>query len=224
MKIIETYSFKGGEEYLKLNHPKELDEVLSAIKNADAISCLTKPSSEKTKKGQLLFSPPDLNIAIKNNLSPKGWIEKIEGKKGYKEPKLSFGKGHFRAMDGLKNKVGLEIQFGKYAFVGYDIFSKMVIFNKKGLIDCGIEIIPAKSLSKHLSTGGSNMDQVLIELENRGPSNIDIPVYVISIGPTDKEEEERNEIQKEYTINNGKVPNKITLKKYNGARPGPKKD
>ena len=223
MRIVETYSFKGGEEYLKNNHSKELEEVLFAIENADAISCLTKPSSEKTKKGQLLFSPPDLNLAIKKNLSPKGWIEKIDGKKGFREPKLTFGKGHFRAMDGLKNKVGLEIQFGKYAFVGYDIFSKMVIFNKKGLIDCGIEIIPAKNLSKHLSTGGSNLDQVLIELENRGESNIDIPVYVISIGPTDEEEKERSEIQKQYTTNNGEIPKKIVLKKYNGSLPGPKK-
>ena len=222
MKVENTYSFKGGEEFIKKHYPKELAEVISAISHVDAISCLTKASSEKTKVGQLLFSPPDLNDALKNILSSKGWIEKIDGKKGFKEPRISFGKGHFRAMDGLKNRVGLEIQFGKYAFVGYDIFSKMVIFNKHGLIDCGIEIIPARNLSRHLSTGGSNLDQVLIELTNRGESDIDIPVYVISIEPTQEEERERDRIQKLYSEDKQETLKILNLKKYKGNLPGPK--
>ena len=54
MKIINTYSFKGGEKYLKEKHPKELLEVLGAIEALDATLCLTKESKEKTKKGQVL--------------------------------------------------------------------------------------------------------------------------------------------------------------------------
>ena len=56
MKIINTYSFKGGEKFIKTKHPKELAEVLEAIKNLDATTCLTKESAEKTMKGALLFS------------------------------------------------------------------------------------------------------------------------------------------------------------------------
>jgi hypothetical protein len=51
----------------------------------------------------------------------------------------------FRAMDGVKDGVGLEIQSGKYAFMGYDILSKMPIFAARGTIDCGIEVVPMKS-------------------------------------------------------------------------------
>jgi len=123
MQVVKSYSFKKGEEFLKEHHKEELAEVLSAIKHLNAISCLTKLSSEKTKVGQLLFSPPDLNKALKLELCDHGWTEKSNGKKGYIEPRHAFGKNRFREMDGIKNKVGLEIQFGKYAFMGYDIFS-----------------------------------------------------------------------------------------------------
>ena len=37
MKIVNTYSFKNGEKFLKEKHPKELAEVLEAIKNLDAL-------------------------------------------------------------------------------------------------------------------------------------------------------------------------------------------
>lgn len=57
MKIINTYSFRDGEKFLKTKRPKELAEILRAIKNLDAATCLTKESAEKTMRGALLFSP-----------------------------------------------------------------------------------------------------------------------------------------------------------------------
>ena len=38
MKIVKTYSFKGGENFVKENYPSELQEVISAIEHLDAIS------------------------------------------------------------------------------------------------------------------------------------------------------------------------------------------
>ncbi|HUY69601.1 MAG TPA: BglII/BstYI family type II restriction endonuclease, partial [Candidatus Tyrphobacter sp.] len=143
MKVIDTYSFKGGERFLKKKHPKELKEVLRAIEVLDATLCLTKESKEKTKKGQLLFSPVDMNNYLKLVSHEKGWTVKAKDgkKKKFAEPRHAFGGGRFREMDGIKNKVGLEIQFGKYAFMGYDIFSKMVIFKNLKYIECGIEVV-----------------------------------------------------------------------------------
>lgn len=224
MQILQTYSFKGGKEYIEKNYPGELADVLSAIENTDATTCLTKESSESTKKGKLLFSPPDLNKALKTYLSDKGWTKKVEGKKKtYAEPRHAFGKNRFREMDGMKNKVGLEIQFGKYAFMGYDIFSKMVIFNKLGYIVCGIEIVPVTELCKHMSTGVSDYDQLMVDFEFRGEADIDIPVLVIGIGLTEKEEKERKEIQELFTTDRPKALEKINLKVYKGSLPGPKK-
>ena len=221
MKIIDTYSFKNGEKYIQSKHPGELRDVMTAIKKLDAVSCLTKESAEKTMKGDLLFSPRDMNESLKLSLHKKGWTKKaINRSKGYVEPRHSFGSGRFREMDGIKNKVGLEIQFGKYAFMGYDIFSKMVIFKNLGYITCGIEIVPAQELVRKMSTGVSSFNQLLVDFQHRGESNIDIPVLVIGIGLTDKEKRLAEEKMEFFKYNKKKAS--LNIRKYKGSRPGPK--
>ena len=183
MRVAKTYSFKGGERYLQSKHPVELRDVFGVIEKMDAVSCLTKRSAEKTMRGALLFSPKGMNNFLEMSLHKKGWIKRsVNAKKGYSKPRHLFGGGRFREMDGIKNKVGLEIQFGKYAFMGYDIFSKMVIFKNLGYITCGIEVVPTQELSRNMSTGVSSFEQLLIDFEHRGESDIGIPVLVIGIG------------------------------------------
>lgn len=224
MKIINTYSFKGGEKFLKTKHPKELRQVFDAIKALDATLCLTKESKEKTKKGQVLFSPVDMNNYLKLVFHRKGWTIKSKGnrKKKFVEPRHAFGKGRFREMDGIKNKVGLEIQFGKYAFMGYDIFSKMIIFKNLGYIECGVEIVPSRELVTQMSTGVSFFEQLLVDFDNRGESNIDIPVFVISIGLTDMEKMKCQTLRELFRTNRKEALVKIKLRKYTGSPPGPK--
>lgn len=223
MKVVNTYSFKNGERFLKEKHPRELTEVLEAIKNLDATTCLTKESKEKTMKGELLFSPRDMNEYVKLALHKNSWTAKAAGKKKvFAEPRHAFGGGRFREMDGIKNKVGLEIQFGKYAFMGYDIFSKMIIFKNLGYIECGIEVVPAEELVKQMSTGVSSFNQLLVDLENRGESNIDIPVFVIGIGLTVRESREAEELKKLFKNNKKAALASIRLRKYRGSKPGPK--
>ena len=224
MKVINTYSFKGGEQFLKRRHPKELREVFDAIKALDATLCLTKESKEKTKKGQVLFSPVDMNNYLKLVFHQKGWTLKAgKGrKKKFVEPRHAFGKGRFREMDGIKNKVGLEIQFGKYAFMGYDIFSKMIIFKNLKYIECGVEVVPSSELVKQMSTGVSSFEQLLVDFENRGVSNIDIPVFVMSIGLTDEEKAKCQTLRDLFKTNRKEALVKIKLRKYSGSPPGPK--
>lgn len=223
MKIINTYSFKGGIDFIEKNHPDELADVVKAIESLNAIDCLTKESQEKTKKGKLLFSPTDLNKKIKTNLSDKGWTKRdASTKKGFVEPKHAFGGNRFREMDGMKNKVGLEVQFGKYAFMGYDIFSKMIIFRNLGYIECGIEVIPSNELMRQMSTGVSSFDQLMVDFDNRGEADIDVPVYVIGIGLTDSEKEETAKLQKLFIDDRDKALKQVNLRKYNGSPPGPK--
>ena len=224
MKIINTYSFKGGEKYLKEKHPKELREVFGAIEALDATLCLTKESKEKTKKGQVLFSPVDMNNYLKLVFHQKSWTLKAKDgkKKKFAEPRHAFGKGRFREMDGIKNNVGLEIQFGKYAFMGYDIFSKMIIFKNLGYIKCGVEIVPSSELVKQMSTGVSSFEQLLVDFENRGESNIDIPVFIMSIGLTDEEKTKCQTLRELFRTNKKEALAKIKLRKYSGSKPGPK--
>lgn len=224
MQVGDLYSHKGGEQFIKSNFPNELNEIYAAIQSINAASVLTKISEEKTKPS-LLFSPVDLNEGLKTYLSKLGWTEPApDSKKGFKEPRISMGSGgEFREMDGIKNKVGLEIQFGKYAFMGYDIFSKMPIFHKRGLIVCGIEVVVMASMIPNMSTGISSFGQIVADMRERGEADLDIPTLVIGIECTirermDVEDKRRRYLKDPITMElNGEI-----AKKRAGAKPGPK--
>ena len=121
-------------------------------------------------------------------------------------------------MDGIKNKVGLEIQFGKYAFMAYDIFSKMPIFHKRGLIDCGIELVLSHNMIKDVSTGIGSFKQIARDMRERGVADLDIPTLVIGIECTNKEWSLVSELREKFKTN--KNIKRVNLK---GNRPGPKK-
>ena len=84
-------------------------------------------------------------------------------------------------MDFVKNKLGVEVQFGKYSFMVYNVCAKMTIFAKLGVIDCGVEIVPVKAFAEEMSTGVSYFEQFVWDLEHRGVSDIDIPVLILGI-------------------------------------------
>jgi len=215
---------EGWRKISQRKSSKSLEEIFDAIQALDATICLTKESKEKTKMGRVLFSPVDMNKYLKTFLHEKGWTEKAkEGKKRkFVEPRHTFGKGRFREMDGIKNLVGLEIQFGKYAFIGYDIFSKMIIFKNLKYIECGVEIVPTHELAKQMSSGVSSFEQLLIEFEHRGESDIDIPVFVLSIGLTDEEKAKSKTLTELFKTNKIEALTKMKLREYHGSKPGPK--
>jgi len=218
MIITDIYSHADGEKYINDYHKKEYEEIVSAVELVDIKKVLSKVSHEKTKE-PLLFSPIELNYQLKNYLSNLGWTKKNNSKKGFIEPKIYFEEGgrEFREMDGIKNKVGLEIQFGKYAFMAYDIFSKMPIFKKKGLIDCGIELVLSHSMIKHFSTGVSSFRQIVYDMKERGVSNLDIPTLVIGVECNNSDWTIVEKLRSEFLTN--KNIKRVNLK---GNRPGPK--
>ena len=185
MKIVGLYSFNGGAEAVHDNYAKELDEVRRILSRVKAKKHLTKLSKEKTMPGKILYSPLSLNKSISDDFLKLGWEKKKVYcdyptqyySEGYKAPKVT--KGAFREMDFIKNKLGVEVQFGKYSFMVYNVCAKMTIFHNMGFIDVGIEIVPVKELAEDMSSGVSYFEQFIWDLENRGVSNIDIPVLII---------------------------------------------
>ncbi len=84
-------------------------------------------------------------------------------------------------MDFVKNKLGVEVQFGKYAFMVYNVAAKMTIFRKIGIISAGVEVVAMKRMTADMSTGVSYFEQVKADLEMRGESEIDTPVLIVGI-------------------------------------------
>ena len=83
----------------------------------------------------------------------------------------------------MKNRLGVEVQFGKYAFMVYNVCAKMTIFHNMGIIQAGIEVVPLKALADEMSTGVSYFEQFVCDLEHRGIANIDIPVLILGVIP-----------------------------------------
>ena len=173
MRVVSEYSQKRGKEFISRTFPKELQEIYSVIESINLEDFRTKVSKEKTMPGEMLYSPPSLNRAYKEKFNSLGWHEfRI---------KLPFGNGAFREMDFAKNGLGVEVQFGKYAFMAYYVSAKMTIFHNQNIIDAGIEIVPMKSMADQMSSGVSYFEQIKWDLENRGVADIDVPVIVMGI-------------------------------------------
>ena len=138
-------------------------------------------------QGRLLYSPMALNKAFKKHFARKRQAsKKVECdyptefyEEGYQYKPLNSGA--FREMDFLKEDLGVEVQFGKYAFMVYNVCAKMTIFHNLGFINTGVEIVPVKSFADEMSTGVSYFEQFVWDLEKRGVSNLDIPVLILGI-------------------------------------------
>ncbi len=188
MQIAAVYSFNGGKEAITHAYPDLMVEVNQAIKAVKASQHKTKESTEKTMPGKMLYSPRSLNKAFK-----KAFLLQLEWQavrvpcdypteyyvEGYESTQLR--RGAFREMDFVKQRLGVEVQFGKYAFMVYNVCAKMTIFHKLGHIDFGVEIVPVKCFADEMSTGVSYFEQFVWDLEHRGVADIDIPVLILGI-------------------------------------------
>ena len=187
MRIAGVYSFNGGKEEVTKNYPGLLTEVNAAIKGVKASRHKTKESTEKTMMGRMLFSPKSLNKAFKKAFFAKGWqavrvpctYPTTHYLEDYKARDLN--RGAFREMDFVKDRLGIEVQFGKYAFMVYNVCAKMTIFHNLGFIDHGVEIVPVKAFADEMSSGVSYFEQFIWDLESRGVADIDIPVMILGI-------------------------------------------
>jgi hypothetical protein len=188
MRIVARYSFNNGAEEVSKRYPKLLAEIEAVVASIDAHRHKTKESEEITMMGTMLFNPSALNKQFKSEFKSRGWEpEKIYCEysteyyvEGY-QPTALRGAKPYREMDFLKEKLGVEVQFGKYAFMVYNVCAKMTIFKNLGPIDCGVEIVPVRGFTQEMSTGVAYFEQFTWDLKNRGTGNIDIPVLILGI-------------------------------------------
>jgi hypothetical protein len=188
VRIVARYSFNRGEKEVAQRYPTLLAEIESVVAAIDTGSHLTKQSKEKTKKFRMLYNPKSLNKTFKAEFGERGWKAKKEMcdysteyyVNDYKPVRLK-GQRPYREMDFVKDKLGVEVQFGKYAFMVYNVCAKMTIFRNLGHIDCGVEIVPVRGFTREMSTGVAYFEQFTWDLEKRGVGDIDIPVLVLGI-------------------------------------------
>ena len=203
MQIKARYSHLNGEEYLLVHRRQLWEEVQSAIAAVDAFACKTKVSREKTMRGRTLFSPTDMNRAFRGELHRLGWSERrstfwvtddekiLRGAYTLPEndqkqaieaagltPIMSYNQTDF-----VKERVAVEVQFGKYAFVAHDLFVKHISFYVSDIIDVGIEILPMKELEREMSSGVPYYERDLLNVLRQGRGVPAVPLVLIGVAP-----------------------------------------
>jgi hypothetical protein len=203
MKISETYSHLNGLEYLLVHKPELWQEIQDVINDVDAEACKTKRSKEKRMVGKLLYSPIDMNANFKKLLTKAGWQESRVSYWVTKDERLirktlsmevDLQKAEIEAAGGtpiysynqtdfVKQRVAIEVQFGKYSFVAYDLFVKHLAFFVGDKIDVGIEILPMKSLQAQMSSGVAYYEGELYNVIRQGRGVPAVPLVIVGVTP-----------------------------------------
>ncbi len=89
----------------------------------------------------------------------------------------------YNQTDFVKERVAVEVQFGKYSFVAYDLFVKHMAFFVGDVIDVGIEILPMKKLQEEMSSGVAYYEGELYNLIREGRGVPGVPLVVIGVAP-----------------------------------------
>ncbi|MGB3840399.1 MAG: BglII/BstYI family type II restriction endonuclease [Rhodanobacter sp.] len=207
MKIAHIYSHLNGLEFLKVHKPGLWTEIEQVILGIDAEACRTKATKEKRKKTKtadgLLYSPKAFNEAFKTALSAIAipWKEDrysyfVTADAQLIRQTLSLSRSEqkdaieaagqvaistYNQTDFVKDRVAVEVQFGKYSFVAYDLFVKHMAFYVGDKIDVGIEILPMKSLQDIMSSGIAYYEGELSNLVRQGRGSPAVPLVLVGL-------------------------------------------
>ncbi len=202
MKIEQVYSHLNGLEFLLVHHRALWDEVQAVIRSIDAAACGTKVSKEKGMVGDLLYATIAMNKCFSTALDAKGWRESrvsywVTGDEKLirqtlalppDEQKVTIQAAGQRAIfsynqtDFVRSRVALEVQFGKYAFVAYDLFVKHLAFYVGDQIDVGIEILPTKAMQEKMSSGPGYFEVELYNVIRNGRGVPSVPLVIVGVG------------------------------------------
>jgi hypothetical protein len=204
VKIAEIYSHLNGEEFLIVHHKNIYREIKDIILSVKAENFKTKISKEKTMRGKRLYNPDALNREFKRLFKARLWNERrysyyvttdysimqeLMPLSPEEQKKRLLGKGirepirSYKQTDFIKENIAIEIQFGKYAFVAYDLFVKHLLFYSGGVINVGIEVLPMKSMQSEMSSGIAYFEGEVYNVLRHGRSNPPVPLVILGITP-----------------------------------------
>lgn len=205
MRIAFRYNHLHAEEYLYYRKKELIEELENCLSNIDANKYL-KVSCDKTHLGEIYYDQKALNKEIQKDLNLKGWNElkisyfvtedenvskeivKISDKE---EQKRIIEENGYEALssqnqvDFVKDRIAVEVQFGKYFSVAYDLHVKHTFFYLRDDIEVGIEIIPTHKMMLCMDTGVAWFENEVTNVIREGRNNPSVPVYILGIESDD---------------------------------------
>jgi hypothetical protein len=203
MKISAMHSHLNGFEWIVVHQKPLWKEINSIVSAVDASQHKTKVSKEKGMLGRRLYAPKELNAEFGAEFRRAGWCESRTGywvtedyalirrtmqlsaeeqrreiEAAGKRPIYSYNQTDF-----VKNRVAVEVQFGKYSFIAYDLFVKHLAFYVGDTIDVGIEILPMKTMQEHMSSGPGYYEGALYDIARQGRTVPAVPLVLVGVTP-----------------------------------------
>lgn len=203
MRIANMYSHLNGYEYMLVHCPTLWNEIESAINNIDA-NAFTKISKDKVRTGKTLYDQKAINKEFERILNPQGWqsvvtryfvadsidvereVVNIRDKDEQRKAIEGQGANAYQTnnqVDFVKNRIAVEVEFGKYFSVAYDLHVKHTFFFLRDDIDVGIEIIPTRKMCLKMDTGVAWFENEVANVIREGRSNPAVPIVMIGIEP-----------------------------------------
>ncbi len=205
MRIEYTYNHLHAEDYLYYRKPDLIDEITRCINSVDA-NLYLKVSCDKANLGLIYYDQKALNMEIEKKLGEFGWKElkrsyyvtgdeevtkqivKLKNKDEQKNVILENGLEPLPShnqVDFLKERVAVEVQFGKYFSVAYDLHVKHTFFYIRDEIEVGIEIIPTHRMMLCMDTGVAWYENEVTNIIREGRNNPSVPIYILGIESDD---------------------------------------
>jgi len=167
------YSYFGGSEVLALRHPAvaaDIDTVIAGV---------SPPA--RTAFGRRRYSARDITRAFRDEFHFRGY-RPLSDTYSIEVPGCRAPiEGEFEPAHLSKDGVLLEVQFGKYAAMFYDMAKFQYFFNENRA-DVGVEIVPCVHLRRQMSSGVSYGEQLIFDIERLKRHFPAVPVKVILIG------------------------------------------
>ncbi len=162
---LKKYSYRFAEQVFisNLSLKNELEEIIYS--SASDLSILSRPG---------------FNTVLEKNFMSKNW---------QRQPEI-FDKdtAAYARFDFLKNRVGVEIQFGHPSFVGIDLLKfQIASYSNLDHIDLGVYIVATNNFIKtipemyDLKWNGSLSYEKVVNYLPHVKSAIQVPIYVIGI-------------------------------------------
>lgn len=205
MEIAEKYSHINSEEYLIVHQKLIYEEVKDIIHSVNASKFKVKASNKEEMQGESLYNPKGLKTEFKRLFSQRNWEGKVNlryyvttdyptmqklttlpldeqkkllVKRGVRSPIYSS-----KQIDFTKSRVGMEVQFGAYDSVAYDLFIRFPLFYKCDIIDVGIEILPMKSMQSEMPTEIAYYEGEVYNVLRHGRNNPPVPLLIMGVAP-----------------------------------------
>ncbi len=203
MRIANMYSHLNGYEYLLVHRSEQWQEIKTAIESINA-NDYTKISRARPTLGRVMYDQKAINRQFEDLLFPLNWqsvniqyfvvgdidvereIVNINNREEQRAEILRRGLQPLRTnnqVDFVKDRVAVEVQFGKYFSVAYDLHVKHTFFYLRNDIDVGIEIIPTREMCLRMDTGVAWFENEVANVIREGRSNPTVPLVMIGIEP-----------------------------------------